>query len=69
MVFQDNPTVKVTSYLTGSTNTISIDGITAQPFTPETAKSNIDVLLDVIGESVQTNKMKRIRTEEAVNNG
>lgn len=69
MVFQDKPVVRVTSYLTGSTNTISIDGITAQSFTPEEAKSNLDVLLDIIGESVQTNKMKRIRTEEAVNNG
>ena len=66
MTFQDTQTVKINAGITGSTNTISINGITSQAFTPETAKTQIDKFLDIVGISVKTNKMKRIRTEEAV---
>lgn len=66
MQFQDTDTVKITATITNSNNTISINGITSSAFTPETAKIQIDKFLDIIGVSVNTNKMKRIRTEEAV---
>lgn len=68
MIFEDKPYVKVSAIVENTTNTVSIDGITAQSFTPEQAKTNIDILLGIVGKSVTTNKMKRIRTEEATNN-
>jgi len=68
MIFEDKPFVKVTAVVENTTNTISIDGITANAFTPEQAKTNLDILLNIVGKSVTTNKMKRIRTEEASDN-
>lgn len=66
MTFQDTQTVKITAGIMNSNNTISINGITSAAFTPETAKTQIDKFLNIIGVNVKTNKMKRIRTEEAV---
>lgn len=69
MTFEDRPFVKVSAPVQGTTGTISIDGITAQPFTPEEAKTNLDILLNIVGKIVLTKNMKRIRTEEAIENG
>lgn len=69
MIFQDQPTVKVTSKISGTTNKISMTGITANAFTPEEAQTQLNKILDIIGISVLTSGMTRTRTEEAVDNG
>lgn len=69
MIFQDTKTVKVSSIISGSTNRIAINGITSEPFTPETAQIQINKVLDLIGKSVITRGMTRTRTEEAIDNG
>ena len=65
MVFADKETAKIQAYLTGLTNTITIDGVTSGATTPENAKAQIDKILGIVGRSVVTAKMKQIITKEA----
>lgn len=69
MVFEEKNYVKVTAAITGSTSRITTDGITAQAFTPEEAKTQLDKFLNIVGKSVNTTGMVRTRSEEAVENG
>lgn len=69
MIFQDTKTVKVNSIISGTSNRISVNGITSEPFTPETAQAQINKILDIVGIAVITRGMTRIRNEEAVENG
>lgn len=65
MVFTDLQTSKVTAMLTGTTNTITIDGITSGTITPDNAQSQINKILAIVGKSVVKTKMKQIITREA----
>lgn len=69
MIFNDKPYLKITAGIVGSKNKVTTDGITSQAFTPEEAKTQLDKLFGVVGKSVQTDGMVRIRTEEAIDNG
>lgn len=66
MVFTAKTTAKIQAQLTGSTSTITVDGVTAGETTPENAKAQIDKILYIVGKSVLTAKMKQIITKEAV---
>jgi len=66
MVFAEKEFAKIQAYLTGSVNTITIDGVTSDAVTPEHAKAQIDKILGIVGRSVSTAKMKQIVTKEAV---
>ena len=66
MVFTEKEFAKIQAYLTGSTSTITIDGVTSGATTPENAKAQIDKILGIVGRSVVTSKMKQIITKEAV---
>lgn len=65
MTFESLTTTKINAKLTGSTNSISLAGITAEATTPENAKTQIDKILNIINQSVTTNKMTRTITQEA----
>lgn len=65
MVFSTKTTAKIQAMLTGSTNTITIDGVTSGDTTPENAKVQIDKILSIVGKSVVTSNMKQIVTKEA----
>lgn len=65
MVFADKSSAKIQAQLSGSTSTISIDGVTSGSTTPENAKAQIDKILAIVGKSVVTTKMKQIITKEA----
>lgn len=66
MVFEEKVFAKIQAQLSGSTSTITIDGVTASTTTPENAKAQIDKILYIVGRSVETAKMKQIITKEAV---
>lgn len=65
MVFTEKVTAKIQAQVSGTTGTITIDGITSGTVTPENAKAQIDKILDIVGKSVETSKMKQIITKEA----
>ncbi len=66
MVFEEKLTAKIQAQLTGSTTTITVDGVTSGATTPENAQEQINKILDIVGKSVVTTKMKHIITKEAV---
>lgn len=67
MIFQEKNSLKVQAQINGSTNKITIDGITTQSFTPEEAQTHMNTLLNIVDRSVLTKGMIRTRQEEAVN--
>lgn len=66
MVFTPKTTAKIQAQLSGSTSTITVDGVTSGETTPENAQAQINKILDIVGKSVVTTKMKQIITKEAV---
>lgn len=66
MHFVGRGSAKLTAKVTGSTKTISLDGVTPNNTTPENAKAQADKLLDIVNKSVQTSGMTRSVIEEAV---
>ena len=71
MIFANQNTVKISAPTTGgSANTITFDGITSDnSLTPEAAASQINKILDIASKEVSPYGMKRISTQEAVENG
>ena len=69
--FVNAPTAKIQAYLSGTTNTTTIDGVTAaDSLTAENSVSQINKVLAVVGKSVVQTGIKRIIIqEEAANNG
>lgn len=68
--FVTKPTVTITASVANTTSKIALSGITSnREITPDTAKTQIDKLLNVVGKSVITAGMLRTQTEEAVTNG
>lgn len=66
MTFQAKGVAKLTAKYTGSQNTVTFHGITtANDLTPETAKTQADKILTIVGRSCVTTGMTRTRTEEA----
>lgn len=68
MIFQEKQSLKVQAPIANTTSKITLDGIKTSAFTPEEAKTNMDILLNIVSISVNTNGMIRTRTEEAVEN-
>lgn len=66
MIFEEKETAKITAQLSGSTSTITIDGVTSGSTTPENAQAQINKILAIVGKSVVASKMKQIITREAV---
>ena len=67
VIFQDKPTCTITSYLTGSTNKLSLAGINpSDTITPSAAATEINKFLDIVGKEVTTMKMERSIKQEAV---
>ena len=66
MVFSEKETAKIQAYLFGTTNTITVDGVTSGATTPENAKAQIDKILNIVGRSVSAAKMRQIITKEAI---
>ena len=69
MEFEDKQTAKISAQLVGMTNRITIDGTTGDKPTPENAATQINKLLDIVGQSVSPIKMTRTVTQEAIDNG
>lgn len=65
MVFTTKEYAKIQAQISGSTGTITIDGVTSGATTPENAKAQVDKILNIVGKSVVTDKMKQIITKEA----
>ena len=70
-VFESKPTAKIQAQLSGSTSSITIDGVTAAAsLTAENSVTQINKVLDVVGKSIVKPGIKRIIVqEEATNNG
>ena len=70
-VFENKPTAKIQAQLSGSTSSITIDGVTAAAsLTAENSVTQINKVLDVVGKSIVKPGIKRIIVqEEATNNG
>lgn len=67
--FTSKPVAKIQAQLSGSTSTVTVDGITAaDSLTAENATDSINKVLDVVGKSVIKAGMKRIITQEVVSN-
>ena len=66
MVFTDKESAKIQAQFSGSTNTITIDGVTSGETTPENAQEQINKILNIVGKSVVATKMKQIITREAL---
>ena len=65
-VFASKPTVTVAAYETGTNQKLSISGITSDlSVTPDTAATQINKFLDIVGRSVGTLKMERTVKQEA----
>jgi len=65
MVFSTKESAKIQAQLSGATNTITIDGVTSGETTPENAQAQINKILNIVGKSVVTTKMRHIITKEA----
>ena len=67
--FTTNPVAKIQAKLSGSTDTINIDGITAaDSLTAESSVTEINKVLDVVGKSIVQTGIKRILTQEVSSN-
>lgn len=66
MVFTANTTAKIQAQLSNSTSTITVDGVTSGETSPENAQAQINKILNIVGKSVVTTKMRQIITKEAV---
>lgn len=61
-----NPTVaKISAKVTGATEKVTINGVTASTTTVENAKAQIDKLMQVVSKSVDTAGMTRTIIQEA----
>lgn len=66
MVFTEKPTAKLQAQITGTTSTVTLDGITpSNTLTPENAKAQADKILDIVGKACETTGMKQIIVREA----
>ena len=67
--FVTKPTAKITAQLSDSTADISIAGVTtADTLTAENAVTQINKVLDIVGQSIVQSGMKRILTQEVSSN-
>jgi len=67
MTFENMETVKITATLTNTTNKISFNGVTNDDnLTPETAQTQINKILAIVGTSVSTSGMTKTITQEAI---
>ena len=67
--FVSNPTAKIQAQLSGSTETITLAGITAaDTLTAENSVTQMNKVLDVVGKTVVKTGIKRIITQEEASN-
>lgn len=69
MVFAEKPTAIIWAKDTATGEFLSIDGVTAGTSTSENAVAQINKILGIVGKSISDDGMKRIKTEEVVDNG
>lgn len=63
--FVSEPTAKIQAQLSGSTSTITIDGVTAaDSLTADNSVTQINKVLDVVGKAVVKTGIKRIITQK-----
>ncbi|MBR0060566.1 MAG: hypothetical protein IJP68_03710 [Selenomonadaceae bacterium] len=63
--FVSKPTAKIQATYSGSTSTVTIDGVTAAAsLTAENSVTQINKVLDVVGKSVVKSGIKRIIVQE-----
>lgn len=66
MTFNEKSYSKITAKITGATSKVTFDGVTADSsLTPDDAKTQIDKIMNIVGEAVDTAGMARIITQEA----
>ena len=66
--FVSKPVAKIQAQLSGTTSTVTIDGITAAAsLTAENSVTQINKVLDVVGKGVVKNGIKRIIVQEEAN--
>lgn len=65
MQFTEKLTSKISAQVTGSTEKITLDGLTIAATTPENAKAQMDKILHIVNKAVNTSGMIRTITQEA----
>jgi len=65
MQFTEKFTSKISAQVTGSTEKITLDGLTIAATTPENAKAQMDKILNIVNKAVNTSGMIRTITQEA----
>lgn len=65
-VFNTKPVATIKAKVTGSTDSVSIPGVTTANTTPANAAAQINKILDLAGKAVTAAGMTRTQTEEAV---
>lgn len=65
MQFTEKLVSKISVQVTGSTERITLDGLTVAATTPENAKAQIDKMLNIVSKTVMTSGMIRTITQEA----
>ena len=67
--FVSEPVAKIQAQYSGSTSTITIDGVTAaDSLTADNSVTQINKVLDVVGKSVVKTGIKRIITQKEATN-
>lgn len=66
-VWQAKPTDKFIAPVTGTNNTLTLDGCTTAETTAENTKEQIDKIAGIVGKSVDVLGMRRIKEEVVVN--
>lgn len=66
--FVSKPVAKIQAQLSGTTSTVTIDGVTAAAsLTAENSVTQINKVLDVVGKGVVKTGIKRIIVQEEAN--
>jgi len=65
MQFTEKLTSKISAQVTGSTEKITLDGLTTAATTPENAKAQIDKIMHIVSKTIAASGMIRTITQEA----
>ena len=66
--FEEKPVATIKAKIAGTTDEISVGGVTTGTTTVDNAVAQINKILDIAGKSVQAGGMTRVRIEEATEN-
>lgn len=68
-IFQEKPVAVIKAKETGTSGTVTINGVTKNVTTPDAAAEQINKIFGIVGKSVSASGMTHTTTKEAVSNG